>query len=467
MRGKTEGCARYLARDVNLGRVSEAISQLPQLDGSTSSAALRHCLEGGTAFHNSNLTAQEREIVERAFRDPQSSLRVLVATTTVAAGINTPASTVIIAEQEFLGEDGREFTVAEYKNMAGRAGRLGFNEEGTSIILAETLQDTGTLYSKYVVGQLESLHSSFDPNHADTWLMRLLAQVPEIPRDQAPTLLLSTYGGYLASAANPAWRASMVSQIEHLLEEMLRLGLVEEERGRVRLTPLGRACGNSPLAFQSSLRLIDVVRSLRSPRFTPLDLLGIVQLLEEADASYTPMFKPGQREAVRAMEAAQRFGNGTVGQLQRFAGDSFNYWARCKRAAILFDWISGVPIDAIERHYSTTPFKGKITFGDIRRFADTARWCLRSVYEIVSIIYPANCPTPSEIDTLCHSLEVGVPADAIGLLGLPLRLGRGEYLALCHAGLVTPEQVRLSSREVLIRIIGKTNVEKIMSSPRM
>jgi helicase len=136
IRAKTEGCARYLARDLGLDPANEALGQLPQFDGSASSASLRQCLVGGTAFHNSNLSREEREIVERFFRDPASPLRVLVATTTVAAGINTPASTVIIAEQEFVGEDGRQFTVAEYKNMAGRAGRLGFNEEGTSIVLS-------------------------------------------------------------------------------------------------------------------------------------------------------------------------------------------------------------------------------------------------------------------------------------------------------------------------------------------
>lgn len=68
MRGKTEGCAQYLARDVRLGPVSDAINQIPRLDGSASSAALRECLQGGTAFHNANLSREEKEVVERFFR---------------------------------------------------------------------------------------------------------------------------------------------------------------------------------------------------------------------------------------------------------------------------------------------------------------------------------------------------------------------------------------------------------------
>jgi helicase len=66
-------------------------------------------------------------------------------------GINTPASTVIIAEQEFIGEDGRQFTVAQYKNMAGRAGRLGYNEQGKSIILATDYLERQRLFNRYPI----------------------------------------------------------------------------------------------------------------------------------------------------------------------------------------------------------------------------------------------------------------------------------------------------------------------------
>lgn len=134
------------------------------------------------------------------FRDPKSHLRVLAATTTVAAGINTPASTVILAENEFLGEDGRAFTVAEYKNMAGRAGRLGFNEKGKSMIYAETPMERAVLFNRYVRGRLERLQSSFNPAQIETWLVRLLAQVAKVSRAEVAVLLLNTYAGYLETS---------------------------------------------------------------------------------------------------------------------------------------------------------------------------------------------------------------------------------------------------------------------------
>ena len=130
MRGPAEGCAEYLSKELGLPAVTDALEALPAHDVSGSSERLRNCFMGGTAFHNTNLGPEERAIVETYFRNPAGGIEALAATTTLAAGINTPASTVVLAENEFVGEDGRPFTVAEYKNMIGRAGRLGFNEKG-------------------------------------------------------------------------------------------------------------------------------------------------------------------------------------------------------------------------------------------------------------------------------------------------------------------------------------------------
>ena len=109
-----------LAKELGLPPVAGAIEVLPAHDTSGASARLRNCLMGGTAFHNTNLGPEERSIVESYFRNPAGGIEALAATTTLAAGINTPASTVILAENEFIGEDGRPFTVAEYKNMRVR-----------------------------------------------------------------------------------------------------------------------------------------------------------------------------------------------------------------------------------------------------------------------------------------------------------------------------------------------------------
>lgn len=463
IRGKAEGCAQYLARDLGMPPVLGAIDQIPRQDGSASSAGLLQCLQGGTAFHNSNLSREEKEVVERFFRDPTSPLRVLVATTTVAAGINTPASTVIIAEQEFLGEDGREFTVAEYKNMAGRAGRLGFNEEGTSIILSETPQDTYRLLGQYVNGTPESLQSSFHADELDTWLLRLLAQpqLRSLPRSEVPRLLAATYGGFLATASDPGWRQRTTNYIEQLLETMIQLGLAEQVGVGIRLTPLGQVCGSSQLAFKSALSLIGLLRRLQPHMITAQTLLAIVQALEEMDKAYTPMFKKGQKESAQAQQAAIRFGDPIVMLLQQGADGTYGYWARCKRAAVAWDWIQGEAVETIEQRYTVTPFN-KVSRGDIVRITDMTRWCLRPVHQIVALIYPSTAPSGDDIDGLCKSLEVGLPKDALDLLKLPVRLTRGQYLALRNAGLCSASQVEATERRQLESLVGRDIAAKLL-----
>jgi len=431
-KGNAEGCAEYLAVELNLEPATDTISQLPTQDTSSTSSRLRKSLSGGVAFHDTNLNRGERSVIERAFRDPNSKVRVLAATTTLAAGLNTPASTVILAEQEFVGEDGRQFTVAEYKNMAGRAGRVGFNEQGKAIILADGGYDPEVLLQKYVVGKLDNLTSSFNLDALDTWIIRLLVQVKGVSKSDLVGLLANTYGGYVANRANPDWAKEMQIQINGLYDRMLALGLIEEEGEIVHLTLLGKACGESVLSFLSAMRLVELLKNYHTQVLTAENFMALVQALPESDKQYTPMMRKGRSEAARPGEAVSKFGVEIVRLLQRFTqGDEFTYFARCKRACILFDWIRGVSIEEIERRYaSTNPYLGNIGYGDVRKFADLTRFQLRSAHQIASLIFPGQFIDEKAIDALLSQLEVGIPADSLDLLELPFSLSRGEYLAL-------------------------------------
>jgi helicase len=452
-RGPAQGCANYLAQDLGLPPASDVLDQLPAGDQSSASAALRQCLQGGTAFHNSNLTREERIVVEQAFRDPKGPLRILAATTTVAAGINTPASTVILAENEFLGEDGRPFTVAEYKNMAGRAGRLGFNEKGKSIIYAETPTERSILFNKYVRGTLERLQSSFDPTRIETWLVRLLAQVGKIPRANVSTLLANTYAGYLEARRDAQWRNRMQQQLDGLVTRMINLGLIETEGDIIALSLLGRACGRSSLSFDSAMRLIEIVKNVPGHLISAISLMGLMQGLPAEEMGYTPLVK-GIKEAVRVNQATQRFGPEVVRALQRHAQDQMEFYGRCKRASVLHDWVLGRRLDEIEAEFSTNQYFGRIEYGDIRRFADLTRFHLQSASNILALLLLDKNPQ-AELDTLLKQLEIGLPAEAIALLELPVALTRGEYLNLIGKNIMNPGQLWSAPPQVLLDYLGE------------
>ena len=75
------------------------------------------------------LTFDERDIIEGAFKD--GALRVLIATSTLSAGVNLPARRVIV-RCPFTYQN-RLIDTLSYKQMIGRAGRKGIDTEGNDI----------------------------------------------------------------------------------------------------------------------------------------------------------------------------------------------------------------------------------------------------------------------------------------------------------------------------------------------
>jgi replicative superfamily II helicase len=88
----------------------------------------------GVGIHNADLTSDQRTMIEQAFLE--SALHTLVATTTLAAGVNLPARRVIVLSRK-IGD--RAFEPSRFRQMVGRAGRAGFDVTGDAFLVADAL----------------------------------------------------------------------------------------------------------------------------------------------------------------------------------------------------------------------------------------------------------------------------------------------------------------------------------------
>ena len=81
------------------------------------------------------------QVVEELFLNQK--IQVLVATATLAWGVNLPAHLVVIKGTEFF--DGKtkryvDFDITDVLQMAGRAGRPQFDTEGVAVILVHDIK---------------------------------------------------------------------------------------------------------------------------------------------------------------------------------------------------------------------------------------------------------------------------------------------------------------------------------------
>lgn len=113
------------------GMSMSAVSQIV-----TDDPALQKCLLAGFGYHSAGLSNNDRILVETMFA--QSKLRVVCCTSTLAVGVDLPASLVVVKSvRAYRGtkEGFQDLERATLIQMIGRAGRRGHDTEGFAVIM--------------------------------------------------------------------------------------------------------------------------------------------------------------------------------------------------------------------------------------------------------------------------------------------------------------------------------------------
>lgn len=451
--------AEYLKNGLGLSPAVETLDLLPTGDPSAASARLRGCLEHGVAFHNADLDREERQAIETTFRDPRSSLKVLVATTTLAMGVNTPAESVVIAGLEHPGDS--PYSVAEYKNMVGRAGRLGFTPKGKSFLVAPSPADACRLWNTYVLGQPEALVSRFSEQDPLSLICRVLATAAAskangLSQQELIDFAQSTF------AAHQQGQVLDSATVSNTIGRLASGGLVEAVEERYRLTELGKVAGELGIQVESVVRIARALRGLSSAELTDAVLLAAAQTSVELDDVIFPVHKTSTKERQRWQGAIQQqhLPFSVTRELQ--ATDARNYTARCKRLSSVLMWLDGVELNRLEASL-LQHMPGDNAAGPIRASAERTRDLIGVVARIGALASRDGSGPVGEVDQLSSRLELGIPQDILWLAKEVKRgLERGDYLALRRAGLKTIEAIEVEDDDALERIVNsKSKLQQI------
>jgi helicase len=434
-RGEARGCAGYLAEALGLPPAQSALDALPRTEPSVASRALRESLGRGVAFHTADLDRDERLVIEEQFRAPNSTLRVIAATTTLAMGVNTPAEAVVVAG--LMHPADKPYSVAEYKNIVGRAGRLGFSDRGTSYLLALDPREVHNSWNKYVKGSPEDLRSRFVADGTDprTLILRVLAaarnaSVKGVPAADVIDFLEGSFGAYQKrrAADNWSWDRAALSKG---LAELEQHRLVEPgEGGHYHLTGLGRFAGEAGVQVESVIRLVAAFTPLSAAQVTDPVLIAAAQLTVELDESLFPMNKKStQKEPQTWFGALARQGIPATLQntLRRYVPDEHTGTMRAKKAAACLFWISPTPMAEIERALTQHGGAYDGAAGPVRAVSSRTCDLLPAVARVATFLHPGLDLT-DRVSRLLVRLELGVPAPAVALArSAGTKLGRPDY----------------------------------------
>lgn len=385
--------------------------------------ALSDLIPRGVCFHHAGLSSVQRSLVEKLFRE--GKLKILVATPTLAAGVNLPARVVVIRDiTRFSDGYVGYISNTEVHQMLGRAGRPKYDTLGFGIIYAASENSMEHAW-EYLNSEPEPVFSNLGKdslirfNSLALVSTGLATSVEDIMRFHERTLL--------------AYQSDITmyrQRFEDALSFLMDGGFARDRDGRVVATKFGKTVSDL---------YID-----------PVSALSLKNYLEEGNISdQRTLFYICRTPEVPSMIARNDDADDIIYFMEqnhieeRQNEDVYNV---VKTAMVLYDWISERSIDSIISRYNIGP-------GDIQSRVSSSEWMAHSLARLSSMYLPER---RSYFEMLTLRIREGIREDIWELTTIP-NIGRVRARRLYGAGFKTLESVAEAGEERMNTIAGFSN----------
>jgi helicase len=411
---------------------------------------LSQLLPNGVAFHNASLTNPERRVVETAFRN--RAIKALVATPTLAAGINLPARRVIVRDtSRYDDRVGLQAPIPalEVQQMCGRAGRPGLDPVGEAVLIARNASEEQHFFDDYLAAPPEDIRSNLATEPA--MRMHLLALIASRAVGSAAELerfFEATFYGHTRPVSE---LAETVRSVRAFLDEEGFL----EPGDRLRATGFGDLTSELYLDPMSAVVLRRALE--RAPiGVRPFALLAAIA----ATPDLPPMFL--RRDDERTL--LERFIEEEPELLVKPEEEPLRlelevFLATLKTAAVLEAWIDERPIVELTDRFG-------IGAGDLRAKVEDAEWLLFGASRLAQRFQRR---ASRAIDDLSLRVRYGVRDELLDLVRLR-GVGRVRSRLLYGAGFTDRDALRsapLARIEAVLRSrkLAESILKQVASPP--
>lgn len=249
---------------------------------------LKLTLAFGIGLHHAGLQERDRKTVEELFLNRK--IQVLIATATLAWGVNLPAHLVVIKGTEYF--DGKQkryvdMPITDVLQMMGRAGRPQFGNEGVAVVLVHDIKKN--FYKKFLYDPFPVESSLLDvlPDHVNAEIVAGTVKTIQGILDYLTWTyffrrLLRNPSYYELESIEPETVNAFLSDLVHkVVRTLCDAGCIEmsEEERYIYPTSFGRISSYYYLSHQSMRHFADNLR----PEYGFGDLLRILSDAYEFD----------------------------------------------------------------------------------------------------------------------------------------------------------------------------------------
>ncbi len=416
-----------------------------------SSEQLQQSAQKRVAFHTADLTAQERQVIENGF--DASSFDVCFATTTLAAGVNFPFKSVVFPKLTYQwgARDGQMIARSDYRNMSGRAGRLGLHPEGFAVLLPKNQREL-THANTLILPENDHISSNLVQLSMRRAVLAMVSFGVVNARNSLTEFFQHSFYWHQIEERNPRKLEDVVASAVNATDWLVDKKLLEEDFGLLMPTPVGKTVAQTGLLPATAVNFLDLLAENAGNLDADFEsyIPGLVHSIcncEEFKGRHPSRFLPypSGRRPVNSHGFLRA--HPLLGPLDR-TDDQTN---QCAHALILFSR------GEIER---AIRFQTNIPSGQLHRLATDVAWVvdgLRKIASVPELNYPQTLT--NKLSMLARQIQWGVPAEALDILRVAQResvpgFGRQRAAALLAQGIQTFDQLLSAGTDILSTAIG-------------